>query len=66
MILSQRHLDYDAAEVFILGDNSGLTLKDAGKDGEWMDGILIGDEEGNPGSVVKSDSWARIKASLLD
>ena len=59
--------DYDAADWYILGDFSGLTLKDAGRDAEWMDGILIGDESaGDPGSVVKTDSWALIKASLLD
>ena len=62
-----RRLDYDAADLFILGDFSGLTLYDWGADADaWLDGILIGDEAGDPGSVVKTDSWARIKASLLD
>ncbi len=61
-------LDFDAAELFILGDYSGLTASDASGDADiWMDGILIGDEStGDPGSVVKTDSWALIKASLLD
>ena len=63
-----RGSDYDAGELFILGDYSGLTLFDAAGDADtWLDGILIGDEStGDPGSVVKTDSWGLIKASLQD
>ena len=59
---------FDGAALFILGDYSGVTFKDTHFDADtWLDGILIGDEStGDPGSVVKSDSWARIKASFLD
>ena len=58
--------DY-AAALYTLGDHSGLTVRDVFNDAaSWMDGILIGDEAGDPGSVVKTDSWALIKASLLD
>ena len=62
------HFDNDAAEVFVLGDYSGVVFRDSGGDADaWFDGILIGDEStGDPGSVVKTDSWALIKASLLD
>ena len=60
--------DFDAADWYTLGDYPGQTLNDAGRDADtWRDAILIGDEStGEPGSVVKTDSWARIKASLLD
>ena len=59
--------DY-AAALYTLGDHSGLTVGDVFNDAaSWMDGILIGDEStDDPGSVVKTDSWALIKASLLD
>ena len=59
--------DY-AAALYTLGDHSGLTVGDVFNDAaSWMDGILIGDEStGDPGAVVKTDSWALIKASLLD
>lgn len=59
-------LEFDVAEVFVLGDYSAIS--DAGGDADtWLDCILIGDDSTfDPGSVVKTDSWAMIKASLRD
>ena len=60
--------DYVSEGLYTLGDYSGLTVRDVFGDADtWADGILIGEESaGDPGSVVKMDSWARIKASLRD
>ena len=60
--------DYVSEGLYTLGDYSGLTVRDVFGDADtWADGILIGDDPtGDPGSVVKADSWALIKASLRD
>ena len=53
----------EGKEFYFLGDEKDFP----GDADTWMDGLLIGSGAGvSDGSVVRTDSWGRIKASLSD